>query len=178
MADVVTSGVCSSQFLMNSEGANDVNTCRKCKNYYVLLKEALEELNSIQTINRLLQKEQQVCAAPTDTWGLNNSDPTSCNNWTLVVKRNHMVKSNKQDKSEIPVTDKFIKNRYISLATIPTDTDTEGIIPVLVNGVAPTIGRVKMANKIIIQKETNEHDGSNHKKTSVKTSVSTKKKVP
>jgi hypothetical protein len=45
-----------------------------------------------------------------------------------------------------------------------------------VNGVAPAIGRVKMANKIIIQKETNKHDGSNHKKTSVKTSVSTKKR--
>jgi hypothetical protein len=80
MADVVTSSVCSSQFLMNSESGNDVNTCQMCKNYEALLKEALEELNSIQTINRLLQKEQQVCAVPTDTWGLNNSDPTSCNN--------------------------------------------------------------------------------------------------
>jgi hypothetical protein len=89
-----------------------------------------------------------------------------------------MVKSNKQEKSEIPVCNKFIKNRYISLATIPTATDNEGIIPVLVNGVAPAIGRLKFPNKIIIQKETNGHDGSNHKKTSVKTSVSTKKKVP
>jgi hypothetical protein len=90
---------------MKSEGANDVSTCQRCRNYEVLLKEALDELNSIQTINRLLQKELQACTAPTSTWGFNtdstenNSDPANGNEWTLVTKRNHMVKSNKQDKS-------------------------------------------------------------------------------
>jgi predicted RNA-binding Zn-ribbon protein involved in translation (DUF1610 family) len=84
-----------------------------------------------------------------------------------------MVKSNKQDKSETPVTDQFTKNRYISLAAIPTDA--QRTIPVLVNGDASTKDQVKTTNKFTSHKKTNEHGGSNHKKTSVKINVSTKK---
>ena len=56
MADVVDGGICCSQFLVNSKGDNDVSTCKRCRNYENLLKEALDELNSIQMINRFLQR--------------------------------------------------------------------------------------------------------------------------
>jgi len=46
MADAVLSDVCHSQFLSNSESTNEVNTCLRCRNYEVLLKESLGELNS------------------------------------------------------------------------------------------------------------------------------------
>jgi hypothetical protein len=147
--------------------------------YEVLLKEALDELNLIHTIKRLLQKELQACTDPTSTWGFNpdstenNSDPANCNEWTLVTKRNRMVKSNKQDKRETPVTDRFTKNHYILLAAM--STDAEGTIPVLVNGDASAKGRVKTTNKLTSHKKTTERGESNHKKTSVKINVSKEK---
>jgi hypothetical protein len=117
MADVVDSGFCSPEFLTNSEGHDAAIGCQRCYNYEVLLNEALEELNSIQTINKLLQKELQICAAFTNTWGFNLdytddiSELTDGKEWTLVTKKYHMVNSNKQFKSALPVTNQLTQNR-------------------------------------------------------------------
>jgi hypothetical protein len=65
-----------------------------CKNYKKLPNEALEELNSVQTINRLLQNELLTYTAHPNTWesGLHptekENDPDACSEWTVV---NHMV---------------------------------------------------------------------------------------
>jgi len=58
---------CSS-LLVNSEVNNEVNTCSKCKDYEKLLKETLDEIKSVQTNNRLLQKELLERTAHTNTW--------------------------------------------------------------------------------------------------------------
>jgi hypothetical protein len=69
-----------------------------CRNYEKLLKEALDELNSIQTINRLLQKELLTYAAHTSTWGIElhptekDSDIAVCSAWSLVTTKIHMDK--------------------------------------------------------------------------------------
>ena len=67
MADIVCDGACCPNILVNNKGDNEVSTCKMCRNYEKLLKEALDELNSIQTINRLLQKELLTYAAHTST---------------------------------------------------------------------------------------------------------------
>ena len=51
MAEPGVSGVYSSQFLVNSESNNEVNSCQRCRIYEILLKETLDELNTTQTIN-------------------------------------------------------------------------------------------------------------------------------
>ena len=56
MADVDYDGPCCSNILVNNKGDSEVSTCKMCRKYEKLLKEALDELNSIQSINRLLQK--------------------------------------------------------------------------------------------------------------------------
>ena len=90
MADVVDGGICSYQFLVNSKGDNDISTCKRCRNYEELLKEAFDELNSIQMVNRFLQKELLVYTAPNSTWGIdpnsaeNNENNGACSEWTLV----------------------------------------------------------------------------------------------
>ena len=81
MEYVIDGGICSSQFLVNTKG-------KRCRNYENLLKEALDELNSIQMVNRLLQKELLAYTAPNSMWGI---DPNStenngaCSEWTLVT---------------------------------------------------------------------------------------------
>ena len=79
------SGVCSCQFLVNSESNNEVNSCQRCRIFEVLLKGTLDELNSTQIINRILQKEIQACTVPTSTWGL-NPDPTNNKLYGLTVR--------------------------------------------------------------------------------------------
>jgi hypothetical protein len=112
-------------------------------------------------------------------WGFNPysteniSEPANCNEWALLIKRNHMVKSNKQDKIETPLTDRFTKIRYILLASLPTDA--ESAIPVLVNVDPYAKCRVETSNKFISHKKTIEHGESNHKKTSVKINLSMEK---
>ena len=50
------SGACPSHISMKSKGNNDVTICKKCSEYETQLKEALDELISIRTMNELLQK--------------------------------------------------------------------------------------------------------------------------
>jgi len=59
MADVDYDGACCSNILVNNKSDTDVSTSKMCRNYERLLKETLHELNSIKTINSLLQKSYQ-----------------------------------------------------------------------------------------------------------------------
>jgi DNA-directed RNA polymerase subunit M/transcription elongation factor TFIIS len=98
MAEIVCDRACSSSILVNSKRDNEVSTCKMCKNYEKLLNEALDELNSVQTIKRLLQKELLTYTAHMSTWGIElhptkkNSDPDACIEWTLVNTTNRMAK--------------------------------------------------------------------------------------
>ena len=98
MAEVVRDRACCSNILVNSKGNNEVSTCKMCKNYEKLLNEAPDELNSVQTINRLLQKELLTYTAHTSTRGIElhptekNSDPDACSEWTLANATNRMAK--------------------------------------------------------------------------------------
>lgn len=53
---------------MESKGNNAVTVCKKCTEYEIQLKEALEEISSIQMINELLQKELLAHAKTKSTW--------------------------------------------------------------------------------------------------------------
>jgi hypothetical protein len=57
MADAEVSGECSSHISVKSKGLNNVTTCKRCREYEIQLKEALDELISIRMVNELLQKE-------------------------------------------------------------------------------------------------------------------------
>ena len=158
MADVVDGGICCSQFLVNSKGDNDVSTCKRCRNYENLLKEALDELNSIQMINRLLQKELLAYMAPKSTWGINpnstenNENNGACSKWTLVTTKNHTVNPKKHDKSDTMTAGHFIKttNHYIPLTTVPISDGCA--IPVVVSGAVSAKGSVKATNRSISHK--------------------------
>jgi hypothetical protein len=68
MADIEVSGECSSHITVKNKGYNDVDICKKCREYETQLKEAMDELNSIEMINELLQKELLTYATPKSTW--------------------------------------------------------------------------------------------------------------
>ena len=56
MADGEGTSVSSSHEFMKNEG-KDVSMCKMCTEYETQLKEALDELSSIQMVNKLLQKK-------------------------------------------------------------------------------------------------------------------------
>lgn len=148
MADAVVSDVCHSQFLSNSESTNEVNTCLRCRNYEVLLKESLDELNSLQMINKVLQKELLACKVPASTWGA-YPDSTNINGaqangkeWKVMAQRNHMAKASKQVISGKADPALFTRNHFTPLTMV----DTEGKIPVRANGVTAAKNRVKKTN--------------------------------
>jgi len=57
-----------SRVQLNNEGNSEFNVCKRCKEFEFQLKEALEELSSLQLVNKLLQKE---LLAHTTTWESN-----------------------------------------------------------------------------------------------------------
>ena len=57
MVESNIAGVCSSCIQLNNESNSEFNVCVKCKEYEFQLKEAFEELSSLQLVNKLLQKE-------------------------------------------------------------------------------------------------------------------------
>ena len=113
---------CSS-ILVNSEVNNEINTCSRCKDYEKLLKETLDEIKSVQTINRLLQKELLERTAHTNTWETDfrvadkDINPNASSEWTLVNTTNHMTKSTTCNKSASMTTGQSVKtsNRYTPL---------------------------------------------------------------
>jgi hypothetical protein len=53
MADIEVNGECSSHNLVKIKGNNEVTICKRCREYEIQLKEALDELISVQMINKL-----------------------------------------------------------------------------------------------------------------------------
>jgi hypothetical protein len=176
---------------VNSKGNNEVSTCKTCRNYEKLLKEALDELNSVQTINRLLKNELLAYTGHTSTWGTElyptekDSDPAVCSAWSLVTTKTHTDKTKKCHTK----TDKFIRttNRCNPLIEVPTGE--EGTIPVIVNGDISakgsamatnrctfrqnSEGNVKANYRVTSQQEACGYGETNHKKSSEKNNVRT-----
>jgi len=67
MADIEFSGESSSHISAKSKGNNNMTTCKKCSEYEIQLKDALDELISIRMINQLLQNELFTYATPKST---------------------------------------------------------------------------------------------------------------
>jgi hypothetical protein len=65
-------------YLVKSGDDSDVTICRRCREYEIQLKEALDELSSAQSINKLLQKELVLHTIPKSTWEI-ALDPTDYN---------------------------------------------------------------------------------------------------
>jgi len=118
MAEIVRDRACCSNILVNSKRNNEVSTSKMCKNYEKPLNEALDELNSVQTINRLLQNELLTYTAHKSTWGIElhptekNSDPDACSEWTLANATNRIAKSKKRSTSEPKGLQKWIPVKH------------------------------------------------------------------
>ena len=149
MADIDYDGACCSNILVNNKGDSDVSTSKMCRSYEKLLKEALDELHSIQTIKRFLQKvtyTSQTSARGVESHlSQKDSDTAVCSAWSLVTTKNHTDKSKQHTISNTTETDQFIRtaNQYFPLTEIPTD---EVAISVVVNGDISTKGSTKATN--------------------------------
>ena len=156
MADREVSGECSSHISVKSKGNNYVTICKRCIEYEIQLKEALDELISVRMINKLLQRNY---TTPKNTRGIelgctdNNGDSAVNSEWTLLTTKNHMVKSRKGDKSESVKTGQFIKtsNCYTPLTEVLADNEVT--IPVIGNGDISTEGSIKVINRNVSRKE-------------------------
>jgi hypothetical protein len=178
---------------VNSQGDNEMSACKMCSNYENLLEETLDELNSVCTINRLLQKELLACTTHTSSWGIElhptekDNDQAGCSAWSLVTTKNHMNETKKHVISNATKTDQFIRttNRYTPLIEVPT---VEGdSIPMIVNGGISAKGSVKVINRSTSRQhgegsvkatnrstshqEASGHGETNHKKSSAKSNV-------
>ena len=70
MANLEVSGEYSSHISVKGKGNNEVTICKRCREYEIKLKEALDELICVRMINKLLQKELLSYATPKSTWGI------------------------------------------------------------------------------------------------------------
>ena len=149
MAAVEGSGACSSHVSVNNEGTNEVTVCKMCKEYENQLKEALEELNMIQMVNKLLQKELLSLTTPKTTWeidldsNMNKGDQTVNNGWSLVTAK---TRKDKIKKTDIGVTVKIGHFNNTTRRFTPLTkalTNNEDTTPVNVNNVHSTKGSTK-----------------------------------
>jgi hypothetical protein len=156
MAEVEMSGDHASHILSESKMINGVNVCNKCWNYERRLKEALEELASLRTANKILQKELFV----------HNKDRTRINSevsangeWTFITAKNR-----KSDQSVTKRTDHIVKtaNRFTLLDE--AHADKIGSIPVVVNGYVYAKRATKVNNKNTPYRINGENDEMKQKK--------------
>lgn len=96
-----------SHTLVKSGGDSDVTICRWCREYEIQLGENLDEPNSVQMINKLLQKELLSDTTPKITWGIDldstdyHGDPAVSSERTLVTTKNHMDKLKNEIKMNL-----------------------------------------------------------------------------
>jgi hypothetical protein len=81
---------CSSHILMKNKGDKGVYNCKSCREYEVQLKEALDEPNTAEMINKLLQKEMLPYttaknACDNDVYSSNNNDHPIINSELALV---------------------------------------------------------------------------------------------
>ena len=96
MADKEDSGECFSYILMENKGDKGVYNCKGCREYELQLKEVLEELNSAQVNNKLLQKEllkytttKNACGNDLNSSN-NNGEPLINSEWTIVTAKKNI----------------------------------------------------------------------------------------
>jgi hypothetical protein len=128
---------------MKNEGKDNVSMCKMCTEYETQLKEALDELSSIQMVNKLLQKELYSLTTLQTMWSPNldssvNKGIQIANNtskWSLVTAKTRRDKLKKHGVGETLRTDHFIAtfNRFAPLTKEQNDKDVS--IPVIVSGV-------------------------------------------
>jgi hypothetical protein len=103
MADKGCFSVASSNFLLNSFGKEDEYVCERCRDCETQLKEALDELSSVQTIiilqNELLLSRASITACTEDQSPLErpHSKPITAA-WTLAASNNTFNKSQNHEK--------------------------------------------------------------------------------
>ena len=120
-----------------------------CKEYENPLKEALEELNTIQMVNKLLQKEFLSLTTPKTTWetdldsNMNKGDQTVNSKWSLVTAKTRKDKIKKTDIGKTVKVGRFnnTTNRFTPLNKALTNN--EDTSPVIVNNVHSTKGSTK-----------------------------------
>jgi hypothetical protein len=130
-----------------------VTTCKKCWNYEIHLKEALEELISLRAANELLQTELLSYATPKNTWKINqdsnrnNSDVDVNGERSLITTKYHMVKPRKSNQSANVKTDQFTKTANCYTPLTKLHADNVGAMPVIVNGDISTKRNAKVNNR-------------------------------
>jgi hypothetical protein len=139
MAVAVCRNISGSDALMNITSDSAINTCMNCVNTEKLLKEALDELTSAQTINKLLQKELLVanaCKQGKDSHDNEGySAPTDFRKWSVVTTKTHTGKTTqKHNITSATKSGNLIatSNGYLPLTKVPDDDKYS--IPVIVNG--------------------------------------------
>ena len=86
MADATFSNIDSSDLPTKSPGYTEENTCRKCHDSEIQLREALSELSSAQMIISILQNELILAKASMSLGAGNRSDSEpDTEEWKLVV---------------------------------------------------------------------------------------------
>jgi hypothetical protein len=119
MAEVNNAGVCSSHVQLINEGNSVFNMCERCKEYEFQLKETLDELSSLQLVNKLLQKE---LLSHTTMWESNlkpNGNQVILNSngnseWSLVTNNSRRNGRSMNGVCENPKTG-YRKNRLTQI---------------------------------------------------------------
>jgi hypothetical protein len=128
MAETNITSVCSSRVQLNNEDNSEFNVCERCKECQFQLKKALEELSSLQLVNKLLQKE---LLAHTTTWesnqkpngnqGIPNGNENS--DWSLVTIKTRRERLSMNSGCENPKTSH--RNNRLTQQIPPTNNRYE-----------------------------------------------------
>jgi hypothetical protein len=97
MAESSVTSECFSHNNFNKEGITEFNLCERCKERELQLKEALEELSSLQLINKLLQKElltQTTWESNQKPYGNHGIPIGNENDWSTVTTKAWRVRPN------------------------------------------------------------------------------------
>jgi len=153
-----------SHILLENTGNIHESNCKQCSEYVLQLNEALDELDSARKIIEILQKELSIYPTSNNVGGNDSasakasSKPVAETEWTLVPARNYSSNPNISDKHKVVTSDQFIKtaNRF-SMPPNLVSADSEGTIPVIVNGVSATKGSIKKVGKATPVKTAYNH---------------------
>jgi hypothetical protein len=153
---------------MKNEGKNNVSMCKMCTEYETQLKEALNELSSIQMVNKLLQKELYLLTTPQTIWtpnldsNVNNSIQTAndTSKWSLITAKARRDKLKKHGVGKTLRTDHTITTFNRNAPLTKESRDKDDSIPVIVNGVHLSKGSIQAQQYTSGIKRTNMARGS------------------
>jgi hypothetical protein len=150
MADSAMNSVSFSRILSEISRNNNESDCKQCREYELQLKEALEELGLARKIIEILQKEISRELTTSNADGndpfspITSSKPANSMEWTLVLTRNYSCNPKKSVKHKVMNSDQttIITNQFSLLHNLEID-NSEGTIPVIINGASTMKGRLK-----------------------------------